>query len=274
MVAYDFSGGAGAGSPMDLIPNGQLAWVVITFRETKIGASKGTKYHDLELVLDAGQPYERRKVWHNLMDPLHAENSDAAKAMGMADITRILEGGRWGTRGAFDQATFAQQGGYQMNAFEELNGIRAAVKLKIEKGTGGYADKNVVAEFLSPNPVSSGHKGWNDLVAGRYNVTAAAPAAGGGFGAPAAAPAPAAGGFGAPATPAPAPQPQQQAPAAAPAQAPQGVAQTAPAPFGASSAQPSTAPTQTAAPAQASASTSPSNPPQADPNNWMAQANS
>jgi hypothetical protein len=293
MVAYDYSAGAGSGSSSDLIPKGQLAWAIITFRETKIGAGKGTKYHDLELTLDAGQPYEKRKVWHNLMDPFHAENSSGAKQMGMVDFPRILEAGRWGTNGPFDVAVFGNQGGYLLNAMEEMNGLRVAIKIGVEKGSDGYADKNVVADFLTPNPVSAAHGSWKDLVAGRYNTTAAvaeAPAQAGfaGFGAQAApAAAPAAPTFGTPQAAAPAAvQPAQPPAAAAPAQpapaptqafgapAPaQGAAQTAPVPFGATTTA-SGAPTPTAsAPPQANASTpSPSSPP-ADPNNWMSQAN-
>lgn len=268
-MAYDFSGGAGAGSPMDLIPNGQLAWVIITYREQKVGQGKGTVYHDLELTLDAEQPFRGRKLWHNLMDPAAEGNSDTVKQMGMADITRILEAGRWATNPNFDQGVFAGQGGYSINAFPEIDGLRVAVKIKVEKGTEGYADKNVVAEFLSPNPASSGHKGWKDLIAGKYNATAsAAPAQGtfGGFGAGAAAPAtPApAGGFG--------------NPAAVPAQPAAGGA-AAPANPTPATTQPAGAPTQPNAAQPASAAASPSDTPAAaapaapTPNSWLAQAN-
>lgn len=281
-MAMDFSGGAGAGSPMDLIPNGQLAWVIITYRDQKVGAGKGTVYHDLELTLDAEQPFKGRKLWHNLMDPSAEANSATVKQMGLADITRILEAGRWALNPNFDQGLFASQGGYTINAFPEIDGLRVAVKIKVEKGTEGYADKNVVAEFLSPNPASSGHKGWKDLIAGKYNSTAAAagPPAQGTFG-----------GFGAGATA----QPAQTAPAFGNTAA--GATTSAPV-FGnaalaqpaaggtAAPANPTLATGQPAAPTPAPAGTpaaasvtSPSNQPAAapaptSPNSWLAQANS
>src|SRR3546814_20523383 len=69
--------------------------------------------------------------------------------------------------------------------------LRVAVKLKVEKGTEGYDDKNRVAEYLTPNPASPGNKGWVLLSAGQYNTNPnATQGAGGasGVGAPAAQP--------------------------------------------------------------------------------------
>jgi hypothetical protein len=95
-----------------------------------------------------------------------------------------------------------------MQAFSDLNGLRVAIKIGVEKGTGGHADKNKVAEYLTPNPASqSGHKHYQRLVAGQFapdGAKPATPAAQGGFGGfggtgqPAAQTA-ATGGFGAPA---------------------------------------------------------------------------
>src|SRR3546814_17564265 len=57
-----------------------------------------------------------------------------------------------------------------IGSYEQLNGLRVAVKLKVEKGTEGYDDKNRVAEYLTPNPASPGNKGWVLLSAGQYNT--------------------------------------------------------------------------------------------------------
>src|SRR3546814_11148866 len=94
-----------------------------------------------------------------------------------------------------------------IGSYEQLNGLRVAVKLKVEKGTEGYDDKNRVAEYLTPNPASPGNKGWVLLSAGQYNTNPnATQGAGGasGVGAPAAQPGP----FGRQPSPATAPAPQ------------------------------------------------------------------
>src|SRR3546814_11162285 len=79
--------------------------------------------------------------------------------MGNAAIGRILEAGR--------NAGPHNPQGYVIGSYEQLNGLRVAVKLKVEKGTEGYDDKNRVAEYLTPNPASPGNKGWVLLSAGQ-----------------------------------------------------------------------------------------------------------
>src|SRR3546814_16679438 len=85
-----------------------------------------------------------------IMDPNFESNSDAAKQMGNAAIGRILEAGR--------NAGPHNPQGYVIGSYEQLNGLRVAVKLKVEKGTEGYDDKNRVAEYLTPNPASPGNR--------------------------------------------------------------------------------------------------------------------
>jgi hypothetical protein len=191
----DFSSGAGMAGNNDVMPNGQLAWAVLTVRGVK-PSNSGGQYIDVELTIDEGQPYARKKVWDMIGDPNFAGNSEAYRQMGMIAITRILEAGRGA--GPHNPA------GYQIANYEQLSGLRVAIKIGVEKGTGGYPDKNRVADYLTPNPASqSGNKGFLALARGEFSPGAAkavAPPAStfGGFGsaAPAAAPA---SGFGAPA---------------------------------------------------------------------------
>lgn len=175
----DFSAGAGANPEAGLIPNGQLAWAIINVRGLK-ASQKGGQYIDVELTLDDGQPYARRKLWEMIGDPQHPGNSEAYRQMGTVAICRILEA----ARGAGPN----NQAAYRINAFTDLNGLRVPVKIKVEKGTGGYDDKNKVAEWLTPNPESkTGFADYQLLVSGVHNKTAAAPAPSapqGGFGSP------------------------------------------------------------------------------------------
>lgn len=156
----DFSSGAGAAGPTDLIPAGQVAFAILLLRAVKSSASGG-QYLDVELTIDEGQPYGRKKLWDMIGDPLFPGNSEAYRQMGMIAITRILEAGK----GAGPN----NPAGYKLDKYEQLTGLRVAIKIGIEKGTGGFADKNKVAEYLTPNPASqSGHKGFQRLMAGDF----------------------------------------------------------------------------------------------------------
>jgi len=159
----DFSQGAGqsSGNGGDIIPNGQLAWAIMTVRAIK-ASQTGGEYIDVELTLDDGQPFARRKVWEMIGNPFNAGNTEAYRQMGMIAITRILES----AKGAGPN----NPAGYKLTEFEQLSGLRVPIKIKIEKGTGGYDDKNKVAEWLTPNPQSqSGFKDYELLVKGIYN---------------------------------------------------------------------------------------------------------
>lgn len=164
----DFS--AGAGMDMgggSLIPNGQVAWVIVNVRGQK-QSQKGGSYFDIELTVDEGQPFAKRKIWEMVGNPFDQNNSESYRQMGMMACARMLECGR----GAGPNNPAA----YNINAITDLSGLRVGVKIKIEKGTGGYDDKNKVAEWLTPNPTSSGNKDFQRLMAGQYSA-AAQPAA-------------------------------------------------------------------------------------------------
>lgn len=214
-MTMDFSAGAGVTTQADTIPAGQLAWVILTIKGIKNNANTGSRSIEFEATIDEGQPFAKRKVFGYIGDPNHDGNGEAYRQMGLVAITRILESGRGAGPNNPD--------GYKIQGFEQLSGLRVPVKIGIEEGTDGYADKNKVVEWLTPNPASqSGHKLYQRLMAGEHNVSAPkaaaqtsngfgnapatpAPAATGGFGnAPAVTPAPAASGFGTTSAPSPA----------------------------------------------------------------------
>lgn len=204
----DFSGTAGAATQNDLIPAGQLAHAILTVRSVKNSVTGG-RYIDVELTIDEGQPYGRKKLWDMIGDPTFSGNSDKYREMGMIAITRILECGK----GAGPN----NKGGYVVNdtkTWAELNGLRVAIKIGVETGTNGHPDKNRISDYLTPNPASqSGHKALQTLLSGVFNTTAPKPAAAaaqtgfGGFGGSDTKPAATGGGFGQQ-------QAQQQKPAA------------------------------------------------------------
>lgn len=212
-MTMDFSNGAGVTTQADVIPAGQLAWVVLTIKGIKNNANTGSKSIEFEATIDEGQPFARRKIFGFIGDPNHEANSEGYRQMGLVAITRILESGRGAGPNNPD--------GYKIQGFEQLGGLRVPVKIGIEEGKDGYADKNKIVEWLTPNPASqSGHKLYQKLMAGESNSSPAKPAAQasngfgggattaaaatGGFGNAAATPAAAASGFGATAAASPA----------------------------------------------------------------------
>jgi hypothetical protein len=157
----DFSGGAGQGTNNDLIPNGQLAFAILTIKGIKNNSNTGSRSVECELTIDAGQPYAKKKIWPYIGDPFHNGNSEGHRQMGMVAVTRILECGK----GAGPN----NKAGYNINDFSDLNGLRVAIKIGIEAGSDGYDDKNKVADWLTPNPESqSGFKGYEALMRGEF----------------------------------------------------------------------------------------------------------
>lgn len=161
----DFSQGAGQQTSSDVIPNGQLAWAIINVRAVK-PSNSGGQYIDVELTLDDGQPFARRKIWEMIGDPMHAGNSDAYRQMGQVAIARILEAGR----GAGPN----NPGAYNLRDYVDLSGLRVPIRVGIIPEKDGYPAKNRVGEWLTPNPASgSGYKDFEKLMNGVTNASSA-----------------------------------------------------------------------------------------------------
>jgi hypothetical protein len=198
-----FSQTSGVSSPTDLIPSGFLCWAMVTMRGMKNSQSSTSRYADLELVVADNQPNARRKIWTKIGDPDHEGNSEGYRTMGMTSLTRMLE-----SAGFVDPKDPKSYEALNGRSCEEilmaLDGKYVAIKVKIEAGKDGHADKNDVGDFLTPNELSSSYKAFKKLEAGDHGIQAnpaARPGAGGGFGGVAKAPAPLQQGFGRPATP-------------------------------------------------------------------------
>jgi hypothetical protein len=147
----------GNGEP---IPAGTLAWAWLVLRpfnldqgmfETPSKSTEGNAYLDVELTITEGQ-YERRKVW----DMIGVAGSEKYVEAGHAAIRHILEVAK--------AAGPQNPAGYQINNFGEIDQMKVAVKITIEKNTG-YEDKNRV-RYLSPNPASDTCADFKRLLAG------------------------------------------------------------------------------------------------------------
>lgn len=166
-----FSSSSGASEKSSsLIPDKTLALGIIKVLEIKRSQKTNGEYARVEFVITEGE-YANRHIWSIIMNPLDQNNvnaanraegkSDGAK-MGLIALTRMFE--------AAGLVDYTKEGEYpQMvgKSFQELlamlDGNVVAFKVKVAKGTGGYEDKNEIAEYLSPNPGSGSVIGWRKL---------------------------------------------------------------------------------------------------------------
>lgn len=165
-----FSQESGLRTPTDLIPSGFLCWVVVTFRGMKASGQTSGRYGDLELTVYEGQPLARKKFWDMVADPDDERNSEAWRQSGMASLTRMLESAGYAHHD--NPESYVALNGYTCEQIlAALDGKRIAVRVKIENGEEGYADKNKVGDYLTPNPKSSGYKNYMKLSVGDHGLT-------------------------------------------------------------------------------------------------------
>jgi hypothetical protein len=157
----------------EVIPDGTLGWAILKVRPfnldqglvlTPSKSTEGNAYLDVELTMIDG-PYERRKVW----DIISLQGGEKGVSMGMAKVRHILEVGREIQGFAQTDSKYrlgAASGAKGDMVLMELDELRCAVKIGVEKGKDGYPDKNKVRAYLSPNPASDTFKTFMRLVAG------------------------------------------------------------------------------------------------------------
>lgn len=169
-MSFNFSADTKFDTPNSLVPAGTLAFAKLQVRGLKRSQQTNGQFADVELVL-MGE-YENRRIWPVIMDPSDSNNSEQARQMGLAAIQHICEAAgifdpnNPDTYTRFANATFT-------DILQAIDGKRVAIKVGIEKGTGGYQDKNRVTAWLSPNPNSGDFKQWERLVAGDTGGTPA-----------------------------------------------------------------------------------------------------
>lgn len=179
-----FNPTSGAGDAPQLIPDKTLHFAQVAVKELKKSQNTGGTYARLELTLIDG-PYEGRKVFTIVMNPLDKANVNEAKRaegkpdgakMGLTALTRMLEAAR-----IFDPAqpdTYRQFDSKPFEAIlQALDTHKVAVKIKIAEGKDGYESKNEISEYLSPNPQSGGNRAWTTLIGGQPAVAQARAAA-------------------------------------------------------------------------------------------------
>lgn len=152
----------------EIMPNGTIAPVLMKIRPGSFddpangwtggyatrNQNSGAVYLDCEFVLIGGQ-FAKRKVW--TLIGLHSSKGPNWANMGRTMIRSILNSSR-GV--ADDDETASAQAKRQISGFEDLNGIEFLARISIEKGQGGYDDKNVIQSAVMP-----GTKAWTDYMA-------------------------------------------------------------------------------------------------------------
>lgn len=157
MSNFDFNNATSNSNSYELIPAGTVAPMIMTIRPGASGeggwltASKTSdaQYLNCEFAITGGQ-FKGRKFWGNfVVSGGKVDENGASKA---GNITRsalraILESSR-GIR-ADDESEAAKKARI-VTGFGDFSGIEFVGKIGIEKGTGGYEDKNKLLAAIGP----------------------------------------------------------------------------------------------------------------------------
>ena len=147
----------------DLIPAGTVARVILKMQRGdhviqdyssqpmfKIGSS-GAKFLDCEFTI-VGGPYDKRKFWQNIMCDGGKMNPETGmpwcKEIGIKTFRDIINS----TFGLDPNDTSPEASSRRkVNDLSVLDGAEFCVKIAVEKGTNGYADKNKMLVALAVN---------------------------------------------------------------------------------------------------------------------------
>ena len=157
-MAIDFNNvepNSGSSGEFELIPENTIARVTLQLeggdievpefgRGNFFKASQGggrAKWMPVVFTITGGD-YNGRKVWHRIFvdgDKMSERNVPVAKEIGLRTMRSIIESARHISP---DDTTPSAQQLRQLNSIEDLNGMELCIKIGIEKGTNGYADRN------------------------------------------------------------------------------------------------------------------------------------
>lgn len=160
-----------AGQSIGLIADRTISKAVINIRGIKTSQNTGSRYLDCEFTLVGGTD-NGRKVWSIVMDPLFEGNNDVSKEMGKKFLVRMLEASGLVTVG--NEESYHRFANLQ-DLISALSGQTVVIKVGIKKGTEGFADKNSVTDFLSPNPESGTSENFKKAMAGQTTGSPVAP---------------------------------------------------------------------------------------------------
>ena len=142
----------------ELIPANTIAPVIMTIRPGGKGPegwlteskTSDAMYLNCEFTITEG-PYAKRKVWSN-MTWTGGKKNEKGQSIG-GEITRstlraMLESARNISPLDMSEKAMAAR---RVNSFSEFDGVEFIVKIGVEKGSGGYPDKNKVLAVVTPD---------------------------------------------------------------------------------------------------------------------------
>ena len=155
--------GGGGGGDFELIPAGTVARVILTMKRGsevipdystqpmfKQGRT-GTKWLECEFTVVGGK-YDKRKFWQNIMVDGGKINPESGmpwcKEIGIRTFRDIINS----TFGLDPNDTSPEAAmKRKVNDLNVLDGAEFCVKVAVEKGTNGYADKNKMMVAIAVN---------------------------------------------------------------------------------------------------------------------------
>lgn len=158
-MSYDFNEAESNSGSYDLIPAGTVAPLIMTIRpgsageggwETESKSSDAT-YLNCEFAVLAG-PFKGRKFWGNMVvsgGKKDDSGNSIAGNISRSTLRGILESSR---KIKPDDDSEAAKAKRIVTSYGDFSGMEFVGKLGIEKGTGGYEDKN---KLLAPVAVTS-----------------------------------------------------------------------------------------------------------------------
>ena len=155
----------GGGSDFDLIPEGTIARAIITIQPNPVTipefsntplfrASQTTsaKWLEVEYTIIGGQ-FDKRKFWSKHFFDGDAKDDNGvskSKKIGLQWLKSVVEShNNVSAMDASPEAQAVRQIDMQKGGVASINGMNVCVKIKIEKGTNGYADQNRCAVVLT-----------------------------------------------------------------------------------------------------------------------------
>ena len=155
---------SGGGSDFELIPDSTIVRAIITIKPNavtmpefsntpifKASQSTSAKWLEVEYTIIGGQ-FDKRKFWQNIMVDGGKINPESGmpwcKEIGIRTFRDIINS----TFGLDPNDTSPEAASRRnINDLNVLDGAEFCVKIAVEKGTNGYADKNKMLVALAVN---------------------------------------------------------------------------------------------------------------------------
>lgn len=147
-MSINFNNAEPSKGDFDLIPDKSVAPVRMSMRGIKATKANDAQMLDCEFVVLEG-PYAKRRFWGNMMVSSNgSEGHDKAVNITMSTVRGILESA-YGINPSDESETAIMA--RQIDDWPDLDGLEFVARIGIEKGKGGYSDKNVLRAVVTPD---------------------------------------------------------------------------------------------------------------------------